>query len=98
MPAFRIGSFTFALLIGIALCARPAYAQAPLQPGAQLTLGQAIELALHNHPRGLAARSEASAIGETVGEARSQMLPRVYGSAQYPSHVELPVLGSAANE
>ncbi len=46
-------------------------------------MGRAIELSLHNHPRGLAARSEASSVNETIGEARSQMLPQVYGSAQY---------------
>ncbi len=40
-------------------------------------------MALRNHPRGLAARSEASAIGETIGQARSQLLPQVYGSAQF---------------
>jgi len=79
----RIGVATIALFIGAALCARSAHAQAPIEPGQQLTLGRAIELALRNHPRVLAARSEASAIGETVGEARSQLLPQLYGSAQY---------------
>jgi outer membrane protein len=82
MSTLRIGASMLALLIA-ALCARSSYAQPSLEPGAQLTLGQAIEVALHNHPRGLAARSEAASVGETVGEARSQLLPQVYGSAQY---------------
>src|SRR5271167_700531 len=83
MSTLRIGASTLALLIGAALFARSAHAQAPLEPGKELTLGRAIELSLHNHPRGLAARSEASSVNETIGEARSQMLPQVYGSAQY---------------
>jgi outer membrane protein len=83
MSMLRIGAITVALFIGVAVCARSAHAQAPIEPGERLTLRKAIQLALHNHPRGLAARSEASAVGETVGEARSALLPQVYGSAQY---------------
>jgi outer membrane protein len=83
MSTFHIGAATMALFFGAALCARPASAQAQkIESGEQLTLAKAIQLALHNHPRGLAARSEASAASETVGVARSQLLPQVYGSAQ----------------
>ena len=75
-------SAAIALFISFLLGARSACAQAPIEPGEQLTLQKAIELALKDHPRGLAARSEAEAVGETVGEASSALLPQVYGSGQ----------------
>jgi outer membrane protein len=51
--------------------------------GQHLTLGDAIEFTLENHPRRMAASSEAGAAEQQVGEARSAMLPQVYGAAQY---------------
>jgi outer membrane protein len=53
------------------------------KPGQRLTLGDAIGFTLENHPRRLAASSEAGAAEQQVGEARSAMLPQVYGVAQY---------------
>jgi outer membrane protein TolC len=46
---------------------------------------------LRNHPRGLAARSESAAMNERIGEARSQLLPQVYGSAQYLGATDNPI-------
>lgn len=76
----RIAVFTAVVLITLA----PAAAAADrITPGQELTLQQAIEITLRNHPRAMAARSEAAAVGETVGVAQSQMMPQVFGSAQY---------------
>jgi len=52
-------------------------------PGRPLTLGDAIQLTLENHPRRLAALAEAGAAIQQVGEARAAMLPQVYGAAEY---------------
>ena len=52
-------------------------------PGQRLTLGEAIGFTLQNHPRRLAANSETGAAEQVVGEARSAMLPQVYGTADY---------------
>ena len=52
-------------------------------PGQRLTLGDAIGFTLENHPRRLAASSEAGAAEQQVGEAKAAMLPQVYGAAQY---------------
>src|SRR5271170_4705902 len=58
-------------------------------PGQRLTLGDAIGFTLKNHPRRLAANSEAGAAEQVVGETKSAMLPQVYGTADY--------LGSSQN-
>jgi outer membrane protein len=60
-----------------------ARAEPPIKSGERLTLGRAIEITLRNHPRGLAARSEAASMDERVGEAKSYLMPQVMGSAQY---------------
>jgi outer membrane protein len=52
-------------------------------PGQRLTLAQAISFTLENHPRRMAASSEAGASEQVVGEAKSALLPQVYGAAQY---------------
>ena len=52
-------------------------------PGQRLTLGDAIGFTLENHPRRMAATSEAGAAEQQVGEAMAAMLPQVYGAAQY---------------
>ncbi len=75
-----------ALAAAMTLCLFVASAhavEAPLEPGAQLTVQKAVELALRYHPAGLAARSEAGAARERIGQARSYMLPQVYGGAEY---------------
>ncbi len=52
-------------------------------PGQRLTLGEAIGFTLENHPRRMAASSEAGAAEQQVGEAKSAMLPQVNGAADY---------------
>ena len=52
-------------------------------PGQPLTLGDAIAFTLENHPRRMAASSEAGAAEQQVGEAKSAMLPQIYGAADY---------------
>jgi len=52
-------------------------------PGQPLTLGDAIAFTLQNHPRRMAASSEAGAAEQQVGEAKSAMLPQIYGAADY---------------
>lgn len=82
MQLNRIGVFAAAIVLVSALA--PAIAGAEqIRPGQELTLEQAIEITLHNHPRGQAARSEAASAVEAVGVARSQIMPQVFGSAQY---------------
>jgi outer membrane protein len=77
--------------MALSLFARVACAQPPIAPGEPLTLQKAIELTLRNHPRALAARSETAAIRERIGEARSQLLPQLYGSAQYLGATDNPI-------
>ncbi len=73
--------------------ATPRFAEAleTLQPGEKLTLERAIELTLHNHPRGLEMKSEAAAAGERVGEARAALLPQLYGGAEYLRSTDNPI-------
>ena len=52
-------------------------------PGQHLTLGAAIGFTLENHPRRMAANSEAGAAEQQVGEAKSALLPQIYGAADY---------------
>jgi outer membrane protein len=54
-----------------------------LRPGEKLSLHRAVALALERHPARLAARSRMEAAGERVGEARSALLPQVYGVTEY---------------
>jgi len=57
--------------------------EVPIAPGSELTLERAIELALQYHPARQAAESESLAAVERVGEARSGLLPQIYGVGQY---------------
>jgi outer membrane protein len=79
-------SFVVLLLFG-----RAAWAQSPIAAGERLTLQKAIEMTLRNHPSALAARSEAASMGERIGEAKSQLLPQLYGSAQYLGATDNPI-------
>ncbi len=63
-----------------------AYAQAG--PPAKLTLRQAEDLALKNHPQVLAAQSEVGAMGQEVVEARAPYFPALAGE----------ITGSVANQ
>ena len=65
------------------LVARVHAADVPIEPGSELTLQQAVALALRYHPARLAAQSEAGAASERVGEANAALLPQIFGSAQY---------------
>jgi len=49
----------------------------------RLTLENAIALAYRNHPARLAEQARVGASRERIGEARSSLLPRVTGTAQY---------------
>lgn len=75
--------------LGVALCCllvapSPAlWAVSMPTPGQRLTLGDAIGFTLENHPRRMAAESEAGAAEQQVGEAKSAMLPQIYGAADY---------------
>jgi outer membrane protein len=55
----------------------------PIRAGEKLTLERAVALALAYHPARLAAQSRLGAARERIGEARSALLPQVYGAAQY---------------
>ena len=68
-----------------------AWALETLQPGEKLTLERAIELTLHNHPRGLEMKSEAIAANERVGEARAALMPQVYSAAEYLRSTDNPI-------
>lgn len=66
---------------GLAIAAGPD--SSPIAPGSQLTLKEAISIALEFHPRRQQATAESGAAGERVGEARAALLPQVYSTAQY---------------
>ena len=51
--------------------------------GSQLTLKEAISIALKYHPRAAEAAAESSAAQEQVGEARSYLGPQLYGVTEY---------------
>jgi outer membrane protein len=84
------------LIVCIALCLIVAFPRCSmsletLRPGERLTLDRAIELTLHNHPRGLEAESEAVAARERIGEARSALMPQVYSAAEYLRSTDNPI-------
>lgn len=78
----RAGLLSVVVACGL-LAAHARAANVPIEPGSELTLRHAIELALRYHPARLAAQSEAGAASERVGEADAALLPQVFGSAQY---------------
>ncbi len=55
----------------------------PLPAGSQLSLKEAITIALKYHPRVAEAAAETGAAEEQVGEARSALGPQVYGVSEY---------------
>ncbi len=55
----------------------------PLPAGSQITLKQAIEIALRDHPLVAEAAAQTGAAQEQVGEARSYLGPQLYGVSQY---------------
>ena len=58
-------------------------AEVPIRQGQELTLEQAVHIALTLHPRILASASELGAAHEGVGIAESQLLPQAYGVGEY---------------
>ncbi len=79
---FRTGVVGIAVACGV-LAARARAATVPFEPGSELTLQHAIEIALRYHPARLAAASEAGASHERIGQAQASLLPQVFGGAQY---------------
>jgi outer membrane protein len=55
----------------------------PIPPGAQLTLKQAIQIALKYHPRLQEAADNTSAAQQQIGQARSYLGPQLFGVTQY---------------
>jgi outer membrane protein len=55
----------------------------PITPGSELTLKQAIAIALKYHPRLQEARENTNAAQQQIGEARSYLGPQLFGTAQY---------------
>jgi outer membrane protein len=86
-------SLAIMAVAGCAMLASPRFASAVESPqaGEKLTLERAIELTLRNHPRGMEMRSVATAAGERVGEARSALMPQVYGGAEYLRSTDNPI-------
>jgi outer membrane protein len=63
---------------------QPGAAQsAPFEAGSELTLKQAISVALRYHPRAKQAYEETHAATERTGQARAYLAPQVFGVAQY---------------
>jgi outer membrane protein len=65
-----------------ALAQDPGPARMPFSPGAQITLKQAIGIALQYHPRIREAAQNTAAANARVGQARAFLGPQVYGVAQ----------------
>jgi outer membrane protein len=55
----------------------------PISPGSELTLKQAIAIALKYHPRLQEAEDNTSAAQQQIGQARSYLGPQLFGAAQY---------------
>jgi outer membrane protein len=84
----RKGCNSFTLSLSLVLSAvlflgTAAADSGPIAPGTQLTLKDAISIALRFHPRRKEAQSESGAAHERIGEARAALLPQVYSAAQY---------------
>ncbi len=58
-------------------------AEVPIRQGQELTLDQAVNVALTLHPRILESASELNSAHEGVGIAQSQLLPQAYGVGEY---------------
>jgi outer membrane protein len=55
----------------------------PIPPGSELTLKQAIAIALKYHPRLQEAEDDTRAAQQQIGQARSYLGPQLFGAAQY---------------
>jgi outer membrane protein len=79
----KLGCALGGALLCLTIASGSAVAVSMPVPGRPLTLADAIQLTLENHPRRLAAVAQAGAAVQQVGEARSAILPQVYGVAEY---------------
>jgi len=66
--------------LAIAFAAEPAFAQTPAAPPTAITLAQAEQAALQNHPQVQAAQLTALAARQAVREARSAYFPTAFGA------------------
>jgi outer membrane protein len=55
----------------------------PIPPGSELTLKQAIAIALKYHPKLQEAEDDTRAAQQQIGQARSYLGPQLFGAAQY---------------
>jgi outer membrane protein len=55
----------------------------PITPGSQLTLNEAIAIALKYHPRLQEAADNTNAAQQQIGQARSYLGPQLFGAAEY---------------
>ena len=81
VSSMRIARFAAVMLIALPSAALAA--QVPITPGSVLTLDRAIQIALTLHPRLLERVSQTGEAGGRLGEAKSALLPQVYGTADY---------------
>jgi len=81
MMRLRLSAIVLGCAVAISSAARAA--EVPLHQGQELTLEQAIEIALTLHPRILASASELDAAQESVGIAKANLLPQTYGVGEY---------------
>jgi len=77
----RATAICFSLIVSAAVGAKAA--EIPIRQGQELTLEQAVQIALTLHPRILASASELQAAHEGVGIAESNLLPQTYGVGEY---------------
>jgi outer membrane protein len=82
MPTDAVTSTSGSVGTGIERSASPADAS-PIVPGEELTLNEAIKIALKYHPREKEAAADTDAAHERVGEARSNLGPQVFGVGEY---------------
>lgn len=69
---------------GLTAQSQPANSNAvPIPPGSELTLKEAIAIALKYHPRLQEAADNTSAAQQQIGQARSYLGPQLFGAAQY---------------
>jgi outer membrane protein len=77
-------SLIISFALGACFTWNPALAaEVPIKPGQELTLSQAIQIALTFHPRLLERQSESEVARERMGEAESNLLPQIYGIGEY---------------
>lgn len=77
----RVTAISLSLIVSVAVGAKAA--EVPIRQGQQLTLEEAVQIALTLHPRILASASQVEAAHEGVGIAESNLLPQTYGVGEY---------------